>query len=141
MQLSLPAGPGASALAACLLAWSAATAAAADGAAHVDASGRPQSGAASYYSPADAGKTTASGAPMKPNAMTAASPSLPLGTKAKVVDKATGKSVKVTVTDRGPYAKRRILDVSPKAASQLGMKKAGVAPVKVVPLHEPSPAR
>ena len=105
--------------------------------ARIDASGRPQTGVASYYSRSDAGKTTASGAKLSPNKMTAASPTLPLGTKAKVTDRRTGKSVDVTVTDRGPYAKHRILDVSPKAARQLGMNHKGVAKVKIQPLHEP----
>jgi rare lipoprotein A len=54
-----------------------------------------------------------------------------------VTNHATGKSVKVTVTDRGPYVKNRILDVSPKAAEQLGMKEDGVSSVKVEPLDMP----
>jgi rare lipoprotein A len=103
----------------------------------VDRSGKTQTGVASYYGPHHAGKTTASGKPMRPNHLTAASPSLPLGTKAKVTNRETGKSVRVTVTDRGPYAKGRILDVSSKAAETLGMKDDGVAPVKVKPLAPP----
>jgi rare lipoprotein A len=104
---------------------------------HVDHSGRAQVGAASYYGVHAAGRTTASGKPMKPGALTAASRTLPLGARAKVVDRDTGKSVKVTVTDRGPFAKGRILDVSPKAARKLGMKHDGVADVKVEPVKEP----
>jgi len=73
--------------------------------------------------------------------MTAASPSLPLGTKAKVTNARNGKSVQVTVTDRGPYAKNRILDVSPMAARRLGMKTKGVAPVTVKPVHLPGGPR
>ncbi len=103
----------------------------------IDTSGRPQSGAASYYGPEATGKKTASGARFAPNKMTAASRTLPLGTKAKVTNAANGKSVHVTVTDRGPYAKNRILDVSPKAARRLGMKASGVSTVKVQPLHVP----
>lgn len=105
--------------------------------ARVDVSGKPQTGVASYYSSHDAGRTTASGTKLAPNHMTAASPTLPLGTKAKVTNAKTGKSVEVTVTDRGPYAKHRILDVTPKAARKLGMKHHGVARVKVQPLHAP----
>lgn len=105
-----------------------------------EASAKPQSGEASYYGTHDAGETTASGAPFDPTKMTAASPTLPFGTKAKVTNKETGQSVNVTITDRGPYAKDRILDVSPKAADHLGMKTDGTAQVKVEPLHAPKPA-
>jgi rare lipoprotein A len=65
----------------------------------------------------------------------------PLGTTAKVTNTETGKSVHLTVTDRGPYAKDRILDVSPKAADHLGMKESRVADVKVEPVKIPKPAR
>ena len=109
----------------------AAQAAAAKPPAHV------QTGYASYFDGKKAGKATASGAPAKPGAMVAASRTLPLGTTAKVVNAETGKAVNVTVVDRGPYAKRRVMDVSAKAATQLGMKKDGVARVKVQPLHLP----
>jgi rare lipoprotein A len=84
------------------------------------------------------GTKTAGGAPAKDGKLTAASKSLPLGTKAKVTNVETGKSVKVTVTDRGPYKKGRIIDVSRKAAVKLGMKDDGVAPVKVTPLKVPA---
>jgi rare lipoprotein A len=94
----------------------------------------PQTGVASYYGPEFAGKRTASGEPHNPRDLTAASRSLPLGTKAKVTNAQTGKSVVVEVNDRGPYAKGRILDVSPRAAEQLGMKEEGVANVRVQPL-------
>lgn len=97
-----------------------------------------QTGVASYYGPQFAGQPTASGEPHRPNAMTAASRTLPLGTTAKVTNTETGQSVAVKVNDRGPYAKHRILDVSPKAAKRLGMKEDGVARVKVQPLHVPA---
>jgi len=93
-----------------------------------------QVGTASYYSHRFAGRKTASGARMSPSKMTAASKTLPLGTRAKVTNLNTGKSVAVTVNDRGPYAKRRVIDVSPRAAEVLDMKDDGVAPVKVEPL-------
>lgn len=111
---------------------------------HADAppSGRVQKGAASFYAPKDAGKPTASGDPLVLNRMTAASPTLPLGTKAKVTNTESGKSTHVTITDRGPYAKGRIIDVTPKAAERLGMKHKGVAPVVVKPVSKtPSPER
>ena len=103
----------------------------------LDRSGKVQTGVASYYGPGFAGKKTASGRPMNPDHMTAASRTLPLGTTAKVTNQDNGRSAHVTVTDRGPYAKGRVLDVSPKAADQLGMKDDGVAPVKVKPVQLP----
>lgn len=99
--------------------------------------GKTQSGDASFYHPDLAGKKTASGERIDPEAMTAASKTLPLGAKAKVTNTESGKSVQVTVTDRGPFVKGRILDVSPKAAKRLDMKKDGVAPVKVNPVQLP----
>lgn len=101
--------------------------------------GKAQKGVASLYGAKDAGKTTASGEPLAMHRMTAASPTLPLGTKAKVTNTKTGQSAHVTITDRGPYAKGRVLDVTPKAAEQLGIKKKdGVAPVVVKPVSKPA---
>jgi rare lipoprotein A len=74
---------------------------------------------------------TASGARLHAGALTAASPNLPLGARSKVTNVETGKSVNVVVTDRGPYAKRRVLDVSRAAADRLGGKRKGVATVAV----------
>lgn len=74
---------------------------------------------------------------MKPSAMTAASRTLPLGTKAQVGNAENGKAVTVTINDRGPYVKNRIADLTPKAAQQLDMIKDGVANVSVKPLAEP----
>ena len=99
---------------------------------------RPQRGLASYYRPTAGGKLTASGKRAHPGRLTAASKSLPLGSRARVTNVQTGKKVVVTVTDRGPFKKGRIVDVSPKAAERLGMKDAGVAPVKVQPLALPA---
>jgi len=102
----------------------------------LDRTGKVQNGVASHYGPGFAGKKTASGKPMNPNHMTAASRTLPLGTKAKVANRDNGRSAHVTVTDRGgPYAKGRVIDVSPKAAEQL--EADGVAPVKVKPVEPP----
>ena len=103
-----------------------------------------QTGQASYYGREFAGKPTASGEPFRPEELTAASRSLPLGTTAKVTNLETGKSVTVEVNDRGPYEKGRILDVSRKAAEHLEMKADGVATVQVqpkaVPPDAPSPS-
>lgn len=94
-------------------------------------------GKASYYGPEFAGKKTASGKRFVPSAMTAASKTLPLGTVVKVTNVENGKTAKVVITDRGPYKKGRIIDLTPKAAAKLGMMKAGVASVKVE--TEPKP--
>ena len=103
----------------------------------IDHSRRPQVGKASYYARDLSGAVTASGKTEKATKMTAASKTLPLGTRAKVTNLDTGKSAKVTVTDRGPYVRHRIMDLSRKAATVLGMKHDGVATVKVQPLKEP----
>jgi rare lipoprotein A len=96
-----------------------------------------QTGIASYYARRLAGKPTASGKRYAPKALTAASRSLPLGSTAKVTNTENGRSVTVEVNDRGPYARNRILDVSPKAAKHLGFKSDGVAKVAVQPLRPP----
>ncbi|MBK8456142.1 MAG: septal ring lytic transglycosylase RlpA family protein [Phyllobacteriaceae bacterium] len=68
---------------------------------------------------------TASGERMKPDGLTAAHRTLPLGTRLKVTNKRNGKSVIVRVNDRGPFIKGRVLDLSRGAARQLGFFKAG----------------
>jgi rare lipoprotein A len=83
---------------------------------------------ASYYWQ---GQMTASGARFNPNAMTAAHRSLPFGTKVRVTNKRNGKSVVVTINDRGPFIRGRIIDLSNAAAGVIGMRSAGVAPVVV----------
>ena len=88
-----------------------------------------QQGKASYYGKAHHGKKTASGKRFNMHAMTAAHRSLPFGTQLKVTSKDTGKSVIVTINDRGPYAGGRILDLSQEAARQLGVIKQGVSVV------------
>jgi rare lipoprotein A len=102
------------------------------------AAAKPQVGVASYYGSEFAGQKTASGTRFDPKKMTAASPTLPLGTKAKVTNKETGRTVHVTVTDRGPGVRGRILDLSAKAARLLGFKHDGVAKVKVAPTKVPA---
>lgn len=95
--------------------------AAADGAEH---------GVASYYSHRLSGRPTASGEAYDPTALTAAHRTLPLGTQVRVVNPKNDKSVVVTVNDRGPIAKNRMIDVSSAAADQLQMKQAGVTRVR-----------
>ena len=90
-----------------------------------------ESGKGSFYADKFQGRTTASGAKFDQHKMTAAHKTLPFGTKVKVVNLANGRSVNVTINDRGPFAPGRIIDVSKKAAEKLGMVKAGVANVKI----------
>lgn len=62
---------------------------------------------------------------MNPAAMTAAHKTLPFGTKLKVIDQLTGNSIVVTINDRGPFIKGRIIDLSKAAASELGFRGRG----------------
>ena len=89
-----------------------------------------QTGQASYYG-YGAGSQTASGARFNPNAMTAAHRTLPFGTKVRVTNKRNGKTVVVTINDRGPFIRGRIIDLSTAAAGVIGMRSSGVAPVVV----------
>jgi rare lipoprotein A len=85
-------------------------------------------GIASYYWQ---GQQTASGARFNPSAMTAAHRTLPFGTRVRVTNKRNGRSVVVTINDRGPFIKGRIIDLSRGAAGVIGMTGSGVAPVSV----------
>ena len=87
-------------------------------------------GTASFYSDKFQGRKTASGERFDQRKPTAASNTLPLGSKAKVTNLETGKTTEVEITDRGP--KGRTVDLSKEAAAQVGLdRKEGVAPVKV----------
>jgi rare lipoprotein A len=86
-------------------------------------------GTASWYGPGFHGRTTASGETYNQNAMTAAHPTMQFGTKVRVVNQKTGKSVMVRINDRGPYHGGRIIDLSKGAAAKLGMINSGTAKV------------
>jgi rare lipoprotein A len=85
---------------------------------------------ASYYGMEFAGRTTASGEPYNPEALTAAHPSLPFGTRLRVTNLRNGRSVVVRINDRGPRHPGRILDVSYAAAIALDMLREGVVEVE-----------
>ena len=68
--------------------------------------------------------------PAHGNGLTAAHRTLPLGTRVRVSDPQTGRTVTVTINDRGPFGKHRVLDLSPSAARALGMISRGVIYVK-----------
>lgn len=93
--------------------------------------GYTEQGKASYYGRKFQGRKMANGEPYRRGKLTAAHKTLPFGTKVKVTNTATNKSVKVKITDRGPYVRGRIIDLSEAAAKRVGMIKAGVAPVKM----------
>ena len=97
----------------------------------VDPRGYDKTGTASYYGARHHGKRTASAEPFNQNALTAAHPRLPFGTRLLVTNLSNKKSVVVRVNDRGPYTRGRIIDVSRKAAQQLGMLRSGTAKVRV----------
>lgn len=90
----------------------------------------PARGVASFYAHFLSGRRTASGERYDPDAMTAAHRSLPMGTRLKVVNPKNDRSVVVTVNDRGPVPKNRMIDVSAAAAHELGMKASGVTRVE-----------
>jgi rare lipoprotein A (peptidoglycan hydrolase) len=94
----------------------------------VAAIGKAETGRASWYKLASA---TASGESMDADDLTAAHPSLPIGTRVLVENLDNGRSVVVRINDRGPFTHNRIIDVSEAAAEKLGMVASGIANVRV----------
>jgi len=88
-------------------------------------------GVASYYGGKFHGRKTASGAHFDKNGLTAAHKTLPFGTKVRVTNLLNSESVDVRITDRGPFHKGRVIDLSKGAAREIGMLSAGTASVKV----------
>ena len=108
--------------------------------AHADRSGRTRLGEASFYAKKFAGREMADGSKMDPLGDNAASKTLPLGTRARVTNITTGQSAVVTIQDRGPYVKGRIVDLSPSTARKIGITQdAGIAKVKITPITVPLP--
>ena len=87
-----------------------------------------QGGIASVYS-TDSGSRTAEGGRLNPGALTAAHRSLPFGTKVRVTNNKNGRSVLVTINDRGPFVRGRVIDVTPATAHALQF--SGLAPVNL----------
>lgn len=94
-----------------------------------------QKGQASYYHDNLHGNLTASGEPYNRNALTAAHRSLPFGTRIRVTNLDNGKAVTLTVNDRGPFVKGRVVDVSRRAAEDLGLVQQGIVNVSVAILE------
>lgn len=105
--------------------------------------GRTQRGEASFYHPERfSGRPMANGDRFDPESNAAAHRTLPLGTVADVTNLENGETRRVVIEDRGPYARGRILDVSPRTADELGMRQDGTAPVEVRPVGQlPNRAR
>ena len=104
----------------------------------LDRSGQKRTGKASFYANHYSGKTMADGTPMRLYSNNAASITLPLGTTARVTNVETGRSAIVTIRDRGPYVRGRIVDLSPATARKIGLNhKQGLAKVEVAPLTVP----
>ena len=99
--------------------------------------GATESGEASWYGADHQGRPTASGEPFDRHKLTAAHPTLPLGTQLLVTNLRNGRSVRVRVNDRGPGAPGRIIDLSYAAAETLGYLAAGLAPVRIQILSLP----
>lgn len=96
-----------------------------------------QRGTASYYAKSWTGRKTADGSRLHHDSLTCAHKTFPFGTLLKVTNPANGLSVVVKVTDRGPYVKGRVVDLSVRAAKELGMLSQGIAPV-IVERYNPS---
>lgn len=90
-----------------------------------------ETGNASYYADKFQGRQTANGEIFRQRKKTAAHRTLPFGTKVTVKNLSNGKTVKVRINDRGPFAKGRIIDLSKKAAKKIKMLDAGVANVEI----------
>jgi len=103
--------------------------------------GYTEKGMASYYHDRFNGRRTASGEIYNKRVRSAAHKSLPLGTKVRVTKVKSGKSIVVRINDRGPFAKGRIIDLSRRAARDLGIINSGVAKVEVEVLSVPHGTR
>ncbi len=96
----------------------------------------PVTGNASYYSDKLRGRKMANGKPYNPDSFTCAHLHYPLGTLLLVRNPKNGKECIVRVTDRGPYTKHRILDLSKAAARYLGIIEAGYMKMEIIPQNE-----
>jgi rare lipoprotein A len=99
-----------------------------------DDGSREQRGVASWYGLTFHGRRTASGERFDMNALTAAHPTLPFGTRVRVLNPRNGRSIEVRINDRGPHVRGRIIDLSHAAARTLGILGWGAATVVVSPL-------
>ena len=94
----------------------------------------PTLGQASWYGQEFASRRTASGEIFDPEKLTGAHRTLPLGTRVRVTNLHNGRSVLITIIDRGPFRRKRAIDLSYGAARALGMLRRGIADVLIEPL-------
>jgi rare lipoprotein A len=94
------------------------------------------SGMASYFSHEIAGNRTANGERCDPDTLTAAHRTAPFGSRMRVTNLATGKSVVVRINDRGPFRASRVIDLSHAAAREIGMHRTGTAKVSLALLDD-----
>jgi rare lipoprotein A len=96
-------------------------------------------GEASWYGSGFQGQETANGETFDQKELTAAHPSLPMDTKAKVTNLENGKKVEVRINDRGPFTGNRVIDLSKAAAKKLDMQEDGTTQVKIEakPIRKP----
>ena len=104
---------------------------AAPGARHLASLHGVEVGDASYYASRFQGQRTASGQRYDERRLTAAHRALPFGTRVRVTNLANGRSTVVTITDRGPWRRDRVIDVSRRAARKLGFEHAGTTRVRL----------
>lgn len=102
---------------------------------YTSAHGFTEQGIASWYGPGFHGKKTANGETYNQNAMTAAHKLLPFNTSIRVSNLDNGRSIVVRINDRGPFVANRVIDLSRKAAEQIGMIQAGTARVRLEALE------
>jgi rare lipoprotein A len=99
-----------------------------------------QQGEASWFGGAVEGRPGKSGEGVEPDQMVASHPTLPMDSVVKVTNLANGKSVEVKIVDRGPTAPGRTIDLSRKAARELGMTEKGTAPVRIEAYADDQPS-
>ncbi len=98
-----------------------------------------EQGLASWYGPPYTGRKAADGTVYDQNAMTAAHLTLALGTVVRVTNLTNGQSAVVRITDRGPFVRGRVIDLSLRAAKEIGVYRVGVAKVRVEAFNAPAP--
>jgi rare lipoprotein A len=98
---------------------------------------RCTTGTATWYGAHAHGRFTASGERFDRHALTAAHRTLPFDTRVRVTNLRNGRSVIVRITDRGPFGRGRVIDLSEAAARELDMVERGIAPVRIERVADP----
>ncbi len=106
---------------------------------HAGSYGAVQTGVASWYGPGFHGKRTANGEVYNQYELTAAHPTLPLGTRVMVTNRNTRQAIEVRINDRGPFVGGRVIDLSYAVARSIGIYEPGTAPVRIEVLSAAAP--